>query len=57
MHGHSRKEKPPISCAYAHSVCVVRVKKTKEKTLNEKKQKKTKKKLNPLTCQSRIFYI
>jgi hypothetical protein len=21
MHGHSRKEKPPISCAYAHSLC------------------------------------
>jgi hypothetical protein len=42
MHGYSKKEKPPISCAHAHSLCVVRVKKRKEKvkTLNEKKTKK-----------------
>jgi hypothetical protein len=41
MHGHSKKEKPAISCAYAHSLCVVRVKKRKEKKkiLNEKKEK------------------
>jgi hypothetical protein len=35
MHGHSKKEKPPIFCAYAHSLCVVRLKKRKEKKNTE----------------------
>jgi hypothetical protein len=43
MHGHSIKEKPPISCAYAHSLCVVRVKKRKEKNTERKKTKKDQK--------------
>ncbi len=41
MHGLSKKQKPPISCAYAHSLCVLEVKKTyikkkNNKTLNSK---------------------
>jgi hypothetical protein len=36
MHGRSKKQKPAISCAYAHSLCVVEVKKTYIKNNNNK---------------------
>jgi hypothetical protein len=36
MHGRSKKQKPAISCAYAHSLCVVEVKKTYIKKKNNK---------------------
>ncbi len=36
MHGCSQKQKPPISCAYAHSLCVVEVKKTYKRKKNNK---------------------
>jgi hypothetical protein len=40
MQCHCGKQKPPISCAYAHSLCVIGVKRRKNKPDETKKTKK-----------------
>jgi len=58
MHNHSKKQKPSISCAYAHSLCVIGVKNEKEIKKNpERKQKKQKKTKNWVSHVNDIFYI
>jgi hypothetical protein len=62
MHDHNKKQKPPISCAYAHSLCVVGVKKRKINLKNIKLKNKLTKTKKPkidliLSHVSHIFYI
>jgi len=59
LYARTKKKATNILCLCSFIVCNRNKKKRKKekKNLNKTKKKKTKNKLNPLACQSHIFYI